>query len=127
MRSQIKDGEVKDVTHLEPLGVLKERISILEQEQVLLRCTHTRAQKVIKDLEDGISLPSAKWLVTREELQKVKDSQETGSQSTPRKRKRGNKSDGGLYLPTPEIRRTFGSLGDINCSPSPTLNRVTDG
>jgi len=53
-----------------------------------------------------------------EELQKMKDSQDMASQLTPRKRKRGNKSDGGLYLPTPEIRRTFGSLGDVNCLPS---------
>jgi len=54
LRSQIKDGEVKDVTHLDTTGVLKERISALEQEQVQLRCANTRAQKVIKDLEDGV-------------------------------------------------------------------------
>ena len=116
LRSQITDGKLKE-QHLS-IGMLKERISILEQEQIQLRSTNTRAQSIIKDLEDGKPHLSIWDGTDREELQKMRDSQETGSQVTPRKRKKGAKSNGGMSLPTPEIRRTFGSLGDVNCPSS---------
>ena len=72
LRSQIKDGDIKDVTHLDTLGILKERISTLEQEQVLLRCTNTGAQKTIKDLEDGIPESPRKKLGNRKNYRKRK-------------------------------------------------------
>jgi len=51
------------------MDILKDRISTLEQEQVHLRCTNTKAQKVIKDLEDG-NPPQSPKLVTRGRITK---------------------------------------------------------
>jgi len=53
LRSQIKDGKLKELAHLDSLGVLKERIADLEKEQVTLQSTNTRDKRTIKDLEDG--------------------------------------------------------------------------
>jgi hypothetical protein len=55
LRSQIKDGTVKEPTHLDSLGLLKERIANLEQEQITLRSTSVGDKRRIKDLEDGIT------------------------------------------------------------------------
>jgi cell division protein FtsB len=53
LRSQIKDGKLKERTHLDSLGVLNERIADLEKEQVTLQSTNMRDKRTIKDLEDG--------------------------------------------------------------------------
>jgi hypothetical protein len=53
LRSQIKDGKLKEPAHLDSLGVLKERITDLEREQVTLQSTSVRDKRTIKDLEDG--------------------------------------------------------------------------
>jgi hypothetical protein len=53
LRSQIKDGKLKEPAHLDSLDVLKERIANLEEEQVTLQSTNTRDKRTIKDFEDG--------------------------------------------------------------------------
>ena len=55
LRSQIKDGGVIGETHLDELGILKERIAVLEKERTALRSTSTRDKRTIDELSDGIS------------------------------------------------------------------------
>jgi hypothetical protein len=47
---------MKEPTHLDALGILKERIAILEKEQIALQSTNTTAKRTIKELEDGNSI-----------------------------------------------------------------------
>ncbi len=56
-----------------------------------------------------------------EELQRMKDAQESQVSGISRKRKRITKHDHPLPLPSIEVHRTFGALGDINCTPTSNL------
>lgn len=49
------------------------------------------------------------------ELQRMKDVPESQASGTVRKRKRA-KQEQALPLPSIQVQRTFGALGDINCS-----------
>jgi hypothetical protein len=53
LRSQIKDGAVREETHLDVLGVLKSRIASLEKDQTVLRSTNTRDKRTIEVLSEG--------------------------------------------------------------------------
>lgn len=44
---------VIEPTHLDSLGILKERIVNLENEKVTLQSVNTNAKRTIKELEDG--------------------------------------------------------------------------
>ena len=46
----------------------------------------------------------------------MKDAQESQASGTSRKRKRITKHEPPLLLPSIEVQRTFGALGDINCT-----------
>lgn len=46
----------------------------------------------------------------------MKDAQESQASGASRKRKRITKNEPLLSLPSIEVQRTFGSLGDINCT-----------
>lgn len=56
LRSQIKDGAIRRETHLDVLGVLKDRISILEKEWTSLRNEGTIAKRTIAQLTQGTYL-----------------------------------------------------------------------
>ena len=51
------------------------------------------------------------------ELRRMKEAQGSQVSGTPRKRKRITKHDSPIPLPSIEVQRTFGALGNINCTP----------
>jgi hypothetical protein len=57
---QIKEGVAKEVSQLDSLGLLKDRIAELELKLVTLESGSVRDKRTIKELEEGISEISTK-------------------------------------------------------------------
>jgi len=114
LRSQIREGCVSDVVHLYANGVLKERISALEQENMTLISVSTTDKRRIQELEEGRD--TYKYPTLTEELHNIKDAQESQAGGTIKKRRRQVRREPRFKLPSLELQKTFSSLGDVKCA-----------
>lgn len=93
--------------NLDVIGLLKQRISSLEEQHLTLQCDNVTHKRTIEDLHTGSQRLLANLTV---ELQRFRDTEESQTSTKKRRVAKGKR----VVIPIAEIKRSFGGLPDIN-------------